>query len=163
MKRFLVLVGVAVVAAAMYVAAAPGSQQTSGPTAKQFAALKKQVTTLSKSLKTVSTLAKAEATLLGACDQVAVPIDQFGDGVNAAPTEGYEYSPTSTPNGLDTFLTTALDVSDSSDQGALYITGGDASCGSLFGGNELRNAAAKAGITLARRSSHLAHFAAHGG
>ena len=57
MKRFMLLVGVAVVAAAMYVAASPASQQASGPSAKQFAALKKQVASLSKSLKTV----KAEA------------------------------------------------------------------------------------------------------
>ena len=43
MKRFLMFVGVAVVAAAMYVAASPASQQASGPTAKQFKALKAQV------------------------------------------------------------------------------------------------------------------------
>jgi hypothetical protein len=53
MKRFLMLVGVAVVAGAMYVAAAPGSRQATGPTARQFAALKKQVATLSKSVKTL--------------------------------------------------------------------------------------------------------------
>jgi hypothetical protein len=52
MKRFGMLVGVAVVAAAMYVAASPASQQSKGPTAKQFNALKKQVATLSKELKT---------------------------------------------------------------------------------------------------------------
>ena len=40
MKRFLMLVGVAVVAAAMYVAASPASQQSRGPTLKQFNALK---------------------------------------------------------------------------------------------------------------------------
>ena len=57
MKRFLMLVGVAVVAAAMYVAAGTASQQSAGVTAKQFAALKKQVASLSKTLKTV----KAEA------------------------------------------------------------------------------------------------------
>lgn len=51
MKRFLMLVGVAVVAAAMYVAASPASQQSSGPTAKQFKALKAQVASLSKTLK----------------------------------------------------------------------------------------------------------------
>jgi hypothetical protein len=43
MKRFLMLVGVAVVAAAMYVAASPASQQAKAPTEKQFLALKKQV------------------------------------------------------------------------------------------------------------------------
>jgi hypothetical protein len=51
MKRFLMLVAVAVVAGAMYVAAAPGSRQAAAPTAKQFNALKKQVASLSKSLK----------------------------------------------------------------------------------------------------------------
>ena len=40
MKRFLMLVGVAVVGAAMYVAASPASQQANGPTARQFNALK---------------------------------------------------------------------------------------------------------------------------
>lgn len=72
MKRFLMLVGVAVVAAAMYVAASPASQQSKGPTAKQFNALKKQVTSLSKSLK-------ADSALLKAFVKVAVPINQFGD------------------------------------------------------------------------------------
>lgn len=160
MKRFLMLVGVAVVAAAMYVAASPASQQASGPTAKQFKALKAQVTSLSKTLKSVKTLATAEATLLGACDQLAVPIDQFGDNTTAQ-TEGYEYNkgPIGTKTGE--FYTTALDVSDSTDAGALYITGGDSTCASLFGGNELRNAAAKAGIRLPD-ASHLPTFTAHG-
>ena len=51
MKRFLMLVGVAVVAAAMYVAASPASQQSKGPTEKQFLALKKTVTAQGKTLK----------------------------------------------------------------------------------------------------------------
>ena len=53
MRRFLMLVGVAVVAGVMYVAAAPGSRQATGPTAKQFAALKKQVAKLQKQVKAV--------------------------------------------------------------------------------------------------------------
>ena len=56
MKRFLMLVGVAVVAAAMYVAASPAIQQSKGPTAKQFKALKAQVASLSKTVKAVKTL-----------------------------------------------------------------------------------------------------------
>jgi hypothetical protein len=52
MRRFLMLAAFAAVAAAMYVAAASGSQQSRGPTAKQFKALKTQVATLSKKLKT---------------------------------------------------------------------------------------------------------------
>ena len=157
MKRFLMLVGVAVVAAAMYVAAAPGSRQSASVTAKQFKALKAQVASLSKTLKQVKTLATAEAVLLTDCDQVAVPIDQFGDGQNQ--TEGYNYSQ---PAGVGNFLTTALDVSDSTDQGALYITGGDATCGSLFAGNQLRRAAAKAGVRLHPASASLSRFTAHG-
>jgi hypothetical protein len=74
MKRFLMLVGVAVVAGAMYVAAAPGSRQATGPTARQFAALKKQVATLSKTVKTlkkdeaqVKTAAIAAVEYIGGC------------------------------------------------------------------------------------------------
>jgi hypothetical protein len=51
-RQFLMLVGVAAVAGAMYVAAASGSRQSTGPTAKQFKALKTQVAALSKKLKT---------------------------------------------------------------------------------------------------------------
>ena len=46
MKRFLMLVAVAAIAAAFYVTAAPGGLQQAGPTAKQFAALQKQVRAL---------------------------------------------------------------------------------------------------------------------
>jgi hypothetical protein len=67
MKRFLMLVGVAVVAAAMYVAASPASQQSSGPTLKQFTALKKQVATLSKKLKAVKSEADAAVGIIGTC------------------------------------------------------------------------------------------------
>ncbi|HJQ51476.1 MAG TPA: hypothetical protein VJ838_13265 [Gaiellaceae bacterium] len=74
MKRFLLLVGIAVVAGAMYVAAAPGSRQASPPTARQFAALKKQVASLSTKLKaltkdekSVKTAAVAAVEYIGAC------------------------------------------------------------------------------------------------
>jgi hypothetical protein len=146
MKRFLMLVGVAVVAAAMYVAAAPGSQQAKAPTAKQFNALKKQVASLAKTVKAVKTVAA---------------IDEFGDGVNATPTEGYEYSPTSTANGASTFLTTALDIAPSSDSGAGWFAFGTSSCGSLLNTSALRHAAARAGIQLPRAAAHLPSFAAH--
>jgi len=66
MKRFLMLVGVAVVAAAMYVAAAPGSPQATGPTVKQFAALKKQVASLNKKLKALTKDEKVVRTAAGA-------------------------------------------------------------------------------------------------
>jgi hypothetical protein len=68
------LVGVAAVAGAMYVAAAPGSRQATGPTARQFAALKKQVAVLNTKLKAltkdekaVKTAAVAAVEYLGAC------------------------------------------------------------------------------------------------
>src|SRR4051812_47105972 len=68
MKRFLMLVGVAAVAGAMYVAASPASQQSRGPTLKQFNALKKQVATLSKEVKTVvKPEADAAVEIIGAC------------------------------------------------------------------------------------------------
>ena len=68
MKRFLMLVAVAAVAGAMYVAASPASQQSRGPTLKQFNALKKQVATLSKEVKTVvKPEADAAVEIIGAC------------------------------------------------------------------------------------------------
>jgi len=91
MKRFWMLVGVAVVAGAMYVAAAPGSRQATGPTARQFAALKKQVASLSKNLKAlkkdeaqVKLGASAAVDYIGAClldtnaNVVSLPVNQFG-------------------------------------------------------------------------------------
>jgi outer membrane murein-binding lipoprotein Lpp len=87
MKRFLMLVGVAVVAGAMYVAASPASQQAKAPTAKQFTALKKQVATLSKTLKAVKTEANAAVGIIGACyltvsgntaSFTVLPVSQFG-------------------------------------------------------------------------------------
>ena len=67
MKRFLMLVGVAAVAAAMYVAASPASQQSRGPTLTQFNALKAKVAALSKTLKTAKSEADAAVTIIGAC------------------------------------------------------------------------------------------------
>lgn len=90
MKRFLTLMGVAVVAAAMYVAASPASRQASRPTARQFKALKRQVATLSKRVNSLKKVTAAELVLLSSCDQGAAPIAQYGD-TSAAPKEGYEY------------------------------------------------------------------------
>jgi len=90
MKRILMLVGVAAVAAAMYVAAASGSQQSRGPTAKQFAALKKQVAALQKKQKAVQTEADGEAAVLLHCVLAALaPVNRvngysFGTGTTTA-------------------------------------------------------------------------------
>jgi hypothetical protein len=91
MKRFLMLVGVAVVAGAMYVAAAPGSQQAAGPTARQFNTLKRQVASLNKKLKAltkdeklVRTAAGLAVGYIGTCffdssgNLEKLPVTQFG-------------------------------------------------------------------------------------
>jgi hypothetical protein len=170
MKRFLMFVGVAAVAAAMYVSASSASQQSGfvRVPAAQFKALRLQVGTLartvgklSKNLKQVQALATAEATVLAACDKGAAPIDQFGDGTSATPTEGYEYSPTTSANTSSTFLTTGLDIAPPSDTGAGWFAFGTSSCGQMLNGNGLRHAAAKAGIQLPRAASHLPVFSAH--
>lgn len=133
MKRFLMLVGVAVVAAAMYVAASPASQQSKGPSAKQFAALKKQVATLTKSLKAVKAEAADADGFVQSClisaNSGVVPINQFGDPTGAQGTaQGYHYGtggdPTSTTG--DTYAT-ALDVDGSATPGA-FIQGVDPAC-----------------------------------
>jgi hypothetical protein len=106
MKRLLMFVGVAVIAAAMYVAASPASQQSSGPTAKQFSALKKQVASLSKSLKSTKKEADAVAGFLSDCflsqNAGVWGVSQFGD---PAGSFGYSY----TDNGTTYQNITALD------------------------------------------------------
>jgi hypothetical protein len=155
MKRFVMLVGVAVVAAAMYVAASPASQQSKGPTEKQFLTLEKKVTAQGKQLKALNTLAGITVEFFKDCVAASVPIDQFGNPAGQ-PAEGYDYEQ---PQGTTPQLTTALDVSDSSDTGALYITGGTSTCSTLVNG-AMRHNAAKAGFTIPR-VSHNWSFAAH--
>jgi hypothetical protein len=160
MNRFLMLVGVAVIAAAMYVAASPASQQSKGPTLRQFNALKKTVTAQGKTLKVLKDFAGLEATLIVDCVQGAVPIDQFGNPAGT-PAEGYKYQ-LPVNNVATEIFTTGLDVTDpAQDPGAFFITGGDSTCGTLVNGSGLRHAAAKAGIQLPRASSHAWSFAAH--
>ena len=101
MKRFLLLAGVAVVAAAMYVAASPASQQARGPTAKQFNALKKE--------------ADAEAgvlTCLVAGNSGLLPVNQFGTA-----TTGFLFGTTTAA----TSVRSALDLDKSATPGALLV------------------------------------------
>jgi hypothetical protein len=137
MKRFLMLVGVAAVAAAMYVAASPASQQASGPTARQFKALKAQVASLSKTVKGLKKVVTD-------CVQIAIPVNQFGDAQNQ--TEGYMYNQ---PSGAGQFLTTALDASDAADAGAAWFVGvlapNRSACTTDLGENVLRHGATRAG------------------
>jgi hypothetical protein len=133
MKRFLMLVGVAVVAGAMYVAASPASRQAKAPTAKQFNALKKQVASLSKSLKAlkadeakVKTNATNAAGFIAGClistNAGALPINQFG-----TTTDGFLFgSPGAAGPATDT-ARTALDADSSTTPGA-FIQVVDPSC-----------------------------------
>jgi hypothetical protein len=125
MKRFLMLVGVAVVAAAMYVAASPASQQSTGPSEKQFLALEKKVTAQGKTLKAVKSEANAAAGFIASClassNSGVLPINEFGD---PAGTFGYQY----TANGTDIVDRTALDVDQSSPFQGVYIQGVDPAC-----------------------------------
>jgi hypothetical protein len=144
MRRFLMFVGVAVVAAAMYVAASSASQVSNGPTTKQFAALKKQVKVLAHENKVV-------IGVLSACMQGALPINQFGDptGELSGVDQGYVYATGGTGPVLGvTSYTTGLDVTSSSDMGALWITGstGNTKCRTALVG--VHHAAAKAGIKV---------------
>jgi hypothetical protein len=87
MRQFLMLVGVAAVAGAMYVAGASGSQQAKFASEKQVVALEKRVTALTKSLKNVKFEADAATTLIGDCYLIdsasganfaQLPVTQFG-------------------------------------------------------------------------------------
>jgi hypothetical protein len=127
MKRLLMFVGVAVVAAAMYVAASPASQQSSGPTAKQFSALKKQVASLSKSLKSTKKEGDAVAGFLSECflsqNAGVWGVSEFGDTQNATPTSGYHWYDST--NGEQ--LVTALDFDGGTTPNA-YFQAVDPSC-----------------------------------
>lgn len=174
MKRFLMLVGVAVVAAAMYVAASPASQQAKGPTAKQFKALKNQVTALGHTVKGLKLVVAGEAKVLTDCLQAAVPINQFGDpdGSHSGTTEGYVYGRGAFPGDVNdpvTGYTTGLDVTSSTDTGSVWfvgadnVNGGGAVCAAdLAAAGGLRHAAARAGVRLPRVAMHAPSFVAHG-
>jgi len=137
-KRFLAVLAVAAVAGVIYVAAAPGGQ-TVAPTARQFAALKKQVSRLSKKVKAqgvkiaaLSTDEKGARTeaddavgFISSCfltqNAGALPINEFGD---PAGTFGYRY----VDNGASSdIFTTALDVDSSATPGA-FLQAVDPSC-----------------------------------
>ena len=87
MKKLLLLVGVAVVAAAMYVAASPASRPSAYASQKEVVALQKKVAALNKSLKTVRTAANAAVGFIGTCfltisgknaSETTFPVSQFG-------------------------------------------------------------------------------------
>jgi hypothetical protein len=142
MKRFLMLVAVAAVAGAMYVAAAPGSQQAAPPTAAQFAALKKQVASLNKSLKALKkdekqakTAAVDAAGFISSCFVNVVPVSEFGD-----PNGTFGFQFVASPGATATSRT-ALDADGSATpQGFLQAV--DSSC--VTSGSSAGSAAAHA-------------------
>jgi hypothetical protein len=145
MKRFLMLVSVAVVAAAMYVAASPASQQ-SAPTARQFKALKRQVASLSKTLKKVKTEADAAVGIIGACylhqntdgtvNFTVMPVSQFGNS-----SSGFLYG----TSGLNA-PRTALDITTSSPQA--YLQEVDPACATV---SALKHGAVPSGSSRVQR------------
>ena len=94
------LAGVAAVAGAMYVATASGSQQSRGPAAKQFKALKTQVATLSKKLKTTQNDLDSLAVAYVHC---SLP-SEIGVAQKGGSTFGYSFTA-----GGNTFYTAALE------------------------------------------------------
>ena len=158
MKRFLIVLACVVAFGALYVAAAPGSQQA-GPTAKQFRALKAQVAKLQKDEGQVKKLALTMDALLTDCMSTTVPIDDFGDFVNSPAQFGYTYTDPAINSGTP-FLTTALDVTADDDPYALWITGGTSACGNDF--SALRHKMARiSGIRLPAATHRFLHAARH--
>ena len=102
MKRFLTLLAVAAVAGAMYVAAAPGSQQASGPTARQFKALKAQVAVLNKKVKALQTEADGEGAVILHCmlNSVVTVGQRSGYTAGASTTTALDLVPAGTPGSL---------------------------------------------------------------
>jgi hypothetical protein len=150
MKRLLMLVGVAAVAAAMYVAASPASQQGSFASQKEVAALKKQVASLSKSLKATKKAANFAASFIADCvvsqNAAVFPVSEFGDGQNG--TFGYQYNDGTKP----TYSTSALDFDGSSSPAALFLSI-DPQCVSTSG--------LKHGLKLGRSSNRLPLLVPH--
>jgi hypothetical protein len=136
MKRFLALLAVAAIGAVMYVTAAPGGLQATGPTARQFAALKKQVAGLSNTVKTlkgqlaalktdeaaVKVLATTDDGFIQSCLIAGhvVGISRYGD---PSGTYGYSYQDST----AHTSLTSALDA-DASSTPNVFFQGVAASC-----------------------------------
>ena len=127
MKRFLLVLALAAVAGATYVATAPGSQ-TAGPTMAQFRALKIEVTKLKRDEGKVKQLALTEGHLLVDCMAIAVPVEEFGEGNGFASTYGYTWTDPAQNSGTP-WLETALDFAASDDPSAIFMTGGTAACG----------------------------------
>lgn len=152
MKRFLMLVGVAVVAGVMYVAASPASQQSKFASEKQVLALQKKVAVLSKTLKTVKSEADAAVTIIGSCylkdngngtvSFQAMPVSQFGNS-----TTGFLYG-----NSVTSSPRSALDIATSSPQA--YLQEIDPQCATQ---SFLRHRAIRSGSSRVQRWAEHIH------
>jgi hypothetical protein len=136
MSRFLITLAAVVVAGAMYVAAAPGSQQA-GPSAAQFKALKKEVGKLQKQVKSANDGVNLLADVTFTCMlHQTVGVAQRGD---AGGTFGYTYTD---PNPI---FTTALDLSNAPTSTLLTLNPDpNAQCATLVGLSHKRSPAALA-------------------
>jgi hypothetical protein len=145
MQRFLIFVGVAVVAAAMYVAASPASQQAKAPSAKQFKALQKQVAALKKDETSVKKLTIALATIVGGCyldssgNIVTLPVSDFG-----TTTLGFLFGAPGTPPASAT-ARSALDINATSPTAELQEV--NPTCLSASG---LKHGTGRAGVSRLR-------------
>jgi hypothetical protein len=146
MQRFLIFVGVAVVAAAMYVAASPASQQAKAPSAKQFNTLKKQVAALKKDETAVKKLTVALADIVGTCyldssgNIVVLPVSQFG-----STTSGFLFGTPNTNPPSGQTARTALDINSTSPTADLQEV--NSKCLSSSG---LTHGTGRAGVTRLR-------------
>jgi hypothetical protein len=150
MTRFLTLLAVAAIAGVMYVAAAPGGLRSSGPTAKQFRALKASVTKLQKQVKSVNKLAGEEAVILVGCLlHQAQAVDQRG---TAGAYPGYIYYTSATAGAT----TTALDLAPSSETSSqFYFLGVNPQCASSINSSGGASAASHAAGAMQHLSAQV--------
>lgn len=166
MRRFLLLVGVAVVAAAMSVAASSASQVSKGVSVAKFTALSKKVAALTKTVNTdrtkVARLTKTvnyEGNLLNGLTNAyahcslgyAIGVTQRGD-LSHAGGFGYQYIPQGATTSIST---TALDL-DTSGSPEFLITpfnATDPACMKLIGSAPARHNSSKLLAPFAQRRS----------
>lgn len=112
MRRFLALLAVAALGAVTYAATAPGGVHATGPTARQFAALKKQVARLETQVKAAKSEAEAGLGVLGLCVMhKPVGVDQVGTS-----TSGYLFGPPQTaPDAITATASSALNLAPSTE------------------------------------------------
>jgi hypothetical protein len=137
MQRFLMLVGVAVVAAAMYVAASSAGQASKGVSVAKFNALSRKVARLTKTVNFDGNLLNGLANTYAHCSlSYAIGVSQRGD-LSHAGGFGYQYIPQGSTTPIST---TALDL-DTSGNPEFLITpfdATDAACMKLLGPNAAR-------------------------